>query len=81
MISQYAKQLLLNSTACHAVELKKDGKRFTGVFNGLSHWGRIEDEDGNLVEKLETNPEGDEDYQPSFSEKDFERAGYELEVK
>lgn len=81
-VSKYAQELLVGLTCCHSVGLTKDGKTFVGIYNELSHWGRIEDGEGEFVEELSSEMEVDEDgsqYQSNFSEKSFiYLGGYEL---
>lgn len=76
MLSQYAQQLLKNSTCCHSQQLTKNGKEFIGIYNGLSSWARVEDGKGNLVIELGTEWDEEENYHPSFTLNDFIDAGF-----
>lgn len=80
-VSKYAQELL-TSTSCHSVHLKKDGKTFVGIYNGLSYWGRVEDGDGEFIEELQKGMETDDNgsqYLSHFSEKSFTtEGGYEV---
>lgn len=77
-ISKTAQQLLDSSTCCYLVFLAKDGKQYFGIYNGLSYWGRIEDEDGNLVELLTADFDEEEQQPYNFRESDFTVNGYEI---
>ena len=81
-ISKYAQDLLKNSTCCHTVLLRKEGENFTGIYNGLSYWGRVEDGDGEFIEELQEGMETDDNgsqYLSHFSEKSFTtEGGYEV---
>lgn len=76
-LSSYA-QNLLRSTCCHSVALEKDGVLYTGVYNGLSYWGRVEDENGKLVEELSSDFDEEENQHYNFVVSDFLQAGYLL---
>lgn len=77
IISTYSQQLIKNNGFCHTVSLVKNGQKFTGIYNGLSNWGRVENENGELVEKLSIDPEED-GFQPNFYGSSFEEWGYEV---
>lgn len=79
-ISSYASHAL-RGTCTHSVTLKKGKELFTGIYNGLSYWGRVEDHDGKFVEDLgvwqHSDPE--DDYYPNFCIEDFRIEGeYEI---
>lgn len=67
-------------TTNHSAKLIKDSIPYKGYYNGLSYWGEIYNANQELVEKLNTEWEEDEDggYNPNFSEKWFEYYGYTL---
>ena len=76
-VSQYASSLL-GGTCTHSTTLKKGNDFFTGIYNGLSYWGRVEDHDGNFVEEFGVAQEED-DSQSCFTAEDFELLGdYEI---
>lgn len=75
-LSEYAREKL-TSTHCHLVKLQKNDEYFYGYYNGLSYWGNVE-KDGQEVERLETDFDGDENYLPNFHESDFIKNGYEI---
>ena len=77
-ISSYASNML-RGTCTHSVTLKKGEDLFTGIYNGLSYWGRVEDYDGNFVEDLGVSQYSDDDCTYSFSVEDFRiEGGYEI---
>ena len=77
-ISRYAQDQLNNSTSCHKVLLEKDGVKYTGIYNGLNNWGRVETAEGRIHDSLHTEyeDEGDKGYNPSFSPVWFRHYGY-----
>ena len=76
-VSQYASNLL-RGTCTHSTTLKKGNDFFTGIYNGLSYWGRVEDHDGNFVEEFGVTQEED-DSQSCFTAEDFDLLGdYEI---
>lgn len=77
-ISKTAQQLLDSSTCCYLVFLAKNNQQYFGIYNGLSYWGRIEDEDGNLVEILTAEFDSEEQQPYNFRELDFVDNGYEI---
>lgn len=82
MLSIYAQSLLRNCPCCHLVELTKGGQKFHGVYNALSNWGRVEDDQGSCVEFVHTEAydEEENDY-VDFVPSNFEDAGYQLVIK
>lgn len=77
-LSPYAKALLDGSTCCHKVSLCKDGNLFTGIYNGLSSWGRVYDQQGVIVENLQSEWDQNSQQLLHFSLYDFKRFGYEV---
>ena len=75
-ISNYSKDLL-KSTNCHRVLLKKDSEIYSGIYNGLSNWGRVENAAGRVVATMSLDPEED-GYQPAFFADTFKIWGYEV---
>ncbi len=75
-ISNYSKELL-KSTNCHRVLLKKDSEIYSGIYNGLSNWGRVENTAGRIVQTMSLDPEED-GYQSAFFPSSFKHWGYEL---
>lgn len=76
-LSEYAENLT-KGTCTHTVTLGKDGLMFVGIFNGLSHWGRVEDGQGNLVEELNAPWDENDNCLSNFIPNDFEEAGYDI---
>lgn len=72
-------QQYLRSTTTHVVRLlDKNGEPCLGVYNGLSYWGRVFDNQQQEIYSLCTDEEYDEEgvsYLPNFTPEDFVKYG------